>query len=209
MAKDVLQEVKERMADMIATKQAELDEIQKRQAEARTQIEAADLAMRAATEIMDADAYGAAQVKKYKAQTALEMYSRRYSQIEMREFISEEESDKVLDSLLAYEDDLAEAFKAGVAEPLKALDKLYTAYYTAVRDTERTMSAWQQDIHANYSTRGCMQRTDETGAITDRNETPVPVRRTPFYGCAEASQLGDYLKKAKAADLYGGNDAEA
>ena len=52
MAKTVLQEVKERMQEMQDSKAAQLATIQQKQDEARSQIEAAALAMKQATEEM-------------------------------------------------------------------------------------------------------------------------------------------------------------
>lgn len=199
MAKQtVLQEVKDRMAGMIAEKTAQLDKIRQLQQEARTQIEAAGLAMKKATEQMDVDAYEAAKTAKRKAQTALDMYAGRYKQIEAQEYISEADSDKVVDSLLEYEDRLTEDFKAALVEPLKALAELLENYSEAVKDTEQALVDWQQNIHANYNTRGRAIYTDEfTGERTYRSPSPVPVHVMGYNGCSESHQLREYLKKAK------------
>lgn len=197
MAKQtVLDEVKNRMKEMQDSKAAQLETIRQKQEEARTQIEAAGLAMKQATEEMDVDSYEAAKNQKHKAQTALDMYNGRYNQIKQQEYISEADSDKVVDSLLAYEGTLAEDFKAAVAEHLKALAGLLKDYRDAVADTENTLTSWQQDIHANYSTRGGTQYYDEfTGKYTDRSKTPVPVHRMAYTGCDEAARLSTYLDK--------------
>ena len=122
MAKQtVLQEVKDRMKELQDSKAAQLAEISQKQDEARSKIEAAALAMKQATEEMNVDRYEEAKHAKSKAQTALDMYNGRYNQIKQQEYISEADSDKVVDSLLAYEGTLAEDFKAAVAEHLKAL----------------------------------------------------------------------------------------
>lgn len=201
---DTLREVKTRMKEMQEAKAAQLETINQKQAEARAQIEAAALGMRQATEEMNVEDYEKAKAAKRRAQSALDMYTERYRQIKQLEYVSEEESDKVIDGLLAYEEKLADDFRRAVAEPLKALAALHAAYIAAVADTESTLTAWQRDIHANYSTRGLTRRTDPlTGEVTDRSETPVLVHRLPFKGCGEAAVMGEYLEKA--APLY---DAE-
>lgn len=196
MAKQTkLQETKERMQQMQEKKAGELNAIYERKAEAQTQKEAAELALKDATERMDLEAYEEAKQALRKAQAAIDMYGGRYDQISKQEYISEAESDKVIDSLLAYEDELAAGFKAAVAEPLKKLDELQKAYVDAVEDVEQTIRAWTSNIHANYRNNGT---TYADG--TNRSPQPVPVRRLPYTGCSEAHQLKDYLDKA--AGLY-------
>lgn len=193
MAKQtVVEEVKARMQEMQDKKAAELQAIHEKQTEAQTQKEAAELALKEATERMDLDAYEEAKAAKRKAQTAIDMYSGKYAQISKQEYISEEDSDKVIDSLLAYEDELAAGFKAAVAEPLKKLDELQKAYADAVEDVEQTIRAWTSNIHANYRNNGT---TYADG--TNRSPQPVPVRRLPYTGCSEAHQLKEYLDKAE------------
>lgn len=198
MAKQItLQEVKARMKEMQETKAAELATIQKKQEEARAQIEAAGLAIKSATERTDLEAYEEAKAQKRKAQTALDMYDGRYDQIRKQEYISEAESDKVIDSLLAYEMQLEVEFKEAVGERLRELSKILEDYRTEVQATEDTISAWCRNIHANYNTRGMSTRIDKvTGQLTDRSEKPIPVHVMPYNGCGEAAQLGDYLKQA-------------
>lgn len=197
MAKqDVLQEVKNRMKEMQDNKATELNAIYQKKAEAQTQKEAADLALKEATESMDLDAYEEAKQAKRKAQTAIDMYSGRYNQIKQQEYISEAESDKVIDSLLVYEEQAAETFKKDLAEQLKQINKIYADYKNTVRETEETIDAWQRDIHANYNSRGASSWVDpETGETTGRSSTPIPVHRLPYTGCTEAAQLGEYLGK--------------
>lgn len=199
MAKqNVLEAAKDHMRELQELKTTDLETIEKKKQEARTQLEAAALAMRRATEVLDMDAYAEAEAGKRKAQTALAMYSARYEQIEQQEYISESESDKTIDALLEYEEELAADFKAAIAAPLQKLDKILADYLAAVKDAEDVITAWQRDVHANYSTRGASTRIDPfTGERTDRSETPVLVHRFIYDGCKEAGQLRDYLKKAE------------
>lgn len=197
MAKQtVLDEVKNRMKEMQDSKAAQLETIRQKQTEARSQIEAAALAMKQATEDMNVDSYEEAKNRKRKAQTALDMYNGRYEQIKQQEYISEADSDKVVDSLLAYENQLAADFKAAAAVHLKKLAELLKDYKAAVQDTENTLTSWQRDIHANYNTRGGTTFYDEfTGQHTHRSPQPVPVHRMAYTGCDEAARLSTYLDK--------------
>lgn len=190
------QEVQARIKELQEKKAQDLLAIQLKLDEARTQLEAADREVKEATEDMNLEAYEVAKEKQRKAQTAIDMFTGRYQQIKAKEYISETESDKVVDSLLAYEGQLEEDFKKAIAVHIKQLAKLHEDYVTAVRDTEKTLSTWQLDIHANYRTRGGGTRTDPfTGERTERMEKPTPVHMLPYQGCVEAARLGDYLKK--------------
>ena len=189
--KTIVQEIKERMREMQDTKKADLESIQQKKAEAQERREMADLSLKDATEHMDLDSYEAAKQAKRKAQTAIDMYNERYKQISQQEYISEKESDKVIESLLAYEEELTENFKEAIAEPLKKLGQMRYEYKTAIAETEATINEWVTNIHANYRSRGTTY--SETG--TDRSQVPVPVHRTPFVECAESAQLGNYLER--------------
>ena len=117
--------------------------------------------------------------------------------IQKQEYISEAESDAVIDSLLAYEKELEEGFKTAAADPLKQLAKIHAGYLDAVKDTESVIDAWQRDIHANYNTRGGASFFDEfTGQHINRSPAPIPVHRMPYTGCSEAAERGTYLEKA-------------
>ncbi len=203
MAKQtVLEEVNARMEELLEKKTADLNKIADMQIDARTKIEAAGLAMKHATEVMDVDAYAEAKQNKGKAQIALDMYTGRYNQIKAQEIISERESDKVIKSLLAYEDTLAADFKAAAGEHLKALVKILEGYKEAVQDTELTLSRWQRDIHANYISETTTYYDEVTGTHTNRSKNPVPVHAMAYTGCKEATQLEDYLKKAGMKPYY-------
>ena len=195
--KNKAQEVQQRIKEMTEKKQTELAQINDKRSEAQVKKEAAELAIKQATEIMDLEAFEAAKQEKHKAQTAIDMYDGRYKQISQQEYISEAESDRVIDGLLDYEAQLEQDFIADLKEPLNKLRSILAAYFDAVRETEITIRTWETTIHANYSTRGAASRVDpNTGERTDRMEQPVPVHSLPFSGCAEAHILEIYLDKA-------------
>lgn len=189
----ILQEVKERMQKMQNEKQAQLDEIAKKQEEARTSLEDAKKRVNAATEAMDLNAYEEAKKDETKARTALDMYGARFAQIRAQEYISEEESDKVLKSLLEYEDKIAEEFKEVFKEHLEELKEIYTEYRAEVDEVERTLRAWQQSIHANYR-----HPTTTYADGTNRSPVPVSLRMHAYVGCNEAQRLIEFLRKEES-----------
>ncbi len=195
MAKhNTLQEVKNQMKEMLDKRSSEFNEIMQKQAEAKGRFEASEKAQKAASEIMDLDAYEAATAAMNKANAAIEMYSKRYDQLTKLEYISEAESDSVIDSLLDYEKKLSEDFRKAISKPIDALSEILREYRSAIRDVEETLTAWQRDIHHNYRSFSRTQIIDKTtGRWTDRMNTPIPVHMLPYEGCSEAYKLGEYL----------------
>lgn len=188
----VLQEVKDRMKKLQEDKQAQLDEIAAKQNEARASLEDAKKRVTAATEAMDLNAYEEAKKDELKARSALEMYGARFAQIRAQEYISEEESDKVLKSLLDYENEMAAAFKEEFNERITELKEFYTEYHNEVIEVEHTLKVWQQSIHANYR-----HPTTRYADGTNRSPVPVPLRITPYDGCTEAQKLIKFINELK------------
>lgn len=189
-----LENVKIIMAELQSKKAAELETIQQKQDELRPQIEEAEQEMAQATTVMNVDCYEDAKARLQKLNSALELYRGRYDQIKRQEYITEEESDKVIESLLEYEKTLAADFKAAVVAPLRQLSETLAAYQDKVADTERTLTRWQREIHAYYRSSSSSRIDKATGKRTNRMEHPVPVHVMPYSGCAEAHRLGEYLR---------------
>ena len=200
--KTQLEIAKAKMRELLDNKASQLREIQTKICDAKTKAEEADAAISTATEKMDLNGYEEAVAAKRKAKTALDMFSSRYKQLQGQQIISEEDSDKVIDSLLEYEDQIAERYKADIAGPLKTLNELTKAYRAEVADTEETIRAWSRDVRPNYSTRGTMSRIDpETGERTDRSDHPVAVHQIPYLGCDESTVLEGLLKNNTLVQL--------
>ena len=202
--RNALNEVKAKMKQLRDEKQRQLDEIRQKKAEAHLARESAQIAANAATERLDPEAYEKAVQDERRAQTALEMYEKRYAQLLKQKMIDEAESDAVIDSLLEYENRLADDFRKAAADPLDRLAAILDTYRAAVKDTEATLTEWQQSIHPNFRTFGGTMYTDETtGERTDRSKEPRPVHARPFEGCTEAVRLENYLNRSgfHAGDL--------
>ena len=186
--KNTIKEVKEKMSDMIKTKEQELFELNIKLKELRAELKGAEEESRHATAEMNLEAYEEAEANKKKAALAISMYEGKLKQLSNQEYISEEESDKIIDSILDYEEEITKQFEADIAEPLNTLLELAIAYQSTIEDAENTIIKWTGRIHANYSTRGLTSRIDpRTGQYTDRSEIPVPVHPTPYAGSPAAS----------------------
>ena len=188
MKQTTLSQVKERMENLKARKAADLDVIQNKQNENKIQIEGARRAMRDASEKMDPEAYMDAKALLAKYETSSEMYAARHEQILKQEYISEADSDKVIDSLLEYEDTLASEFEASIAKPLDDLKRLLTKYQQDVAAVEEAIVDWTQNVHRNYRSQVSTYRNG-----SKRSETPVPVRNIPFQGSMASRTINDFL----------------
>lgn len=187
--------VKKRISEMKAARAAELEKIEAKRKESQELIKAAEKDMQKAAELTDGETFNAAYKAKEKAITALEMYTLRRDQIARAEYISEEESDSVIDSLLEYEKTLDNEFLTAAAAQIRELSKLYEYYADQISETEKTLREWQQDIHANYRTRGVTTWKDpETGERTDRSNKPVLIRIHPYKGCKESAKIREFLE---------------
>ncbi len=120
------------------------------------------------------------------------MYSARYKRLLIKEFISEEESDKVIASLLEYEEELSFDYARSVKELLKKLIKLHEQYTENIKKSEETISKWTHNIHANYIQKNTI-RTLPDGTKTHRLETPVPVHIMPYAGSDLSMAIEKFL----------------
>lgn len=142
---------------------------------------------------MDIDAYEEAHRRKVKADNVVSMYERKLQQIHKQEYISEAESDTIIDSLLSYEVDLDADFSVKVSDMLVDLNNLYANYINNISVTEHCIEEWTAEIHPNYSTRG---RTTYAETGTDRSPVPVPVRAGGRYKGNDLSRrVYDFLQQ--------------
>lgn len=186
---NAVEEARKKIADLQAKRAADLEEIATRKAEALEQIEKAKADMIAATEQMDVDAYEEARAAKKKGLVAMDMLSARLTQIEQQELVTEEESDKVIEAILDYENELEREFLTAIRKPLKELMEIRNDYGKEVRSAEYVLTLWQRDIHANFRRPGAVFK--ETG--TDRSPYPIPVHRNPYMGCEQSERLRTFL----------------
>jgi len=191
---EILKEIRDRMTAIKSKRAAELSMVMAKREEAREAAERAERDLTSAMEELNEDKYGRASQAQQKARAAQEMYTRAYDQLAARKLITEAESDAVIDSILAVEDDLAKGFLEAIAEPMRRLDTLYKEYRSAVKEAESLLTKWQSDIHPNFRSSGSQYR-DAEGNLTNRGPHPIPVHRMEYKGCDEALRLGSFLNK--------------
>ena len=185
MEKNVVKATQARIQELKDKKAAELEHIDNEMKLAIREIEAANKEMQAAMEVTDSEAYGKAKKKQLEARDRREMYSGRYKQLKDCEYLTEIESDRVIDELLNYEEELSTAYEGQVAEILRNLRSIHDKYVKDRTETENTINIWTREIHANYRSFGLTSYLDETtGLRTNRSPRPIPVnhKKSPIVG---------------------------
>lgn len=200
--KNIMQEVQAKIDAIQEKKRQEVFEVELKMVALNTENEKLLDEKIKAMSNMNMDAYKEIEHKIDENRLALKMYSEKLEQVKKQEYITEQESDAVIDSLLDYEKILEKDFVADIKAPIIELRKILNDYFGAVRETEQTIRTWETQIHANYSTRGATFWTDkETGKTTDRSNKPVLVHSIPYDGCGTAISLNEYLNKAPFKNL--------
>ena len=187
---DVIKETREKIDQLVKARGDSIIEAAVRVEEARADVVKAEKAMEAAMMNMDAPAYEKARTQREKAESRLEMYLKRQEQLDTLEYISEAESDAVIDSLLAYEKELEAAFSEKIAGPIAELREIYEEHSAKVKEAEDLIREWTASVHLNYRLPGVKYADGSR-----RSPAPVPVRLSPYFGGREAQLLAGYLEK--------------
>ena len=183
-------EITKRIEAMQEKKQNELDQVSAKQRKAEEDLRAIRQTIKKAAGALDIDAYEAAKKDLNKTMLTVEMCKDKSTELQRQEYISEAESDAVIDELLGYEEKLEKEFLEAIAEPLHELRDLLKDYKASVREAENVIIRWCSEIRTNYrSTNSIYTRK------TKKSDHAVPVRFVPFEGCSEAVRLDKYLSK--------------
>lgn len=187
--KNKTKEVKDRINEMLEKRNEDLKIIEEKEAEARAELHSINEKLKKAADNFDADTYKTASTEKREVDLTLEMLRDKRNIIQSQAYITEKESDAVIDSLLKYEDDLAAEFEKSIAEPMQKLTEIYKKYGAEILETESTITLWTNKIHAYYKT-----------TAGQRSEKPQLVHRLPYTGYARAERLRSFLIKEKYFD---------
>ena len=192
--KNTAAEVRKRIEEMLEEQTRQMDVIQERieaerkaEAEARTTIEQA-------VADLDFDRNHEAKRALDNAIERRELLSKRAELYRSRKLVTEAESDRVIDSLLQYEKDLAAEYVAGLSKILSQLEEMTSNYAANVDEAERAILSWTQNIFPNY-------RSDSSryqGGTTNRAPYPVAVHTTAYLGCDESIITKEFVKKLRS-----------
>lgn len=189
--KTTVESIRERIAELKSGREKELAEIQLKRDEESQNLAAAKKAMEDATDATDLQAYERAKAEKNRAESALEMYSAKYSKVQKLDFITEEESDKVIDSLRASDAEITRAFLTDLYAALNGVEALIKKYERDKEDVRNTTSTWTREIHANYYS------PTSTFAATGTHRSPTPIPVNVGTLCAECQISREYIERIR------------
>lgn len=189
--KTTVESVTERIRELKSGREKELAEIQMKRDEESQNLAAARKAMEDATDATDLQSYERAKAEKLRAESALEMYSAKYSKVEKLDVITEEESDKVIDSLRAADVEIERKFKTDLCAALDGIEILIQNFERDKSKVKIATDTWTREIHANYYSPSTTFR--ETG--THRSPTPIPVK--VGNSCAECNISKEYIRRIR------------
>lgn len=187
--KNMAKEILDRIDTMLADRTAEIEAIKAKLAESEADVNKLKKQQRDAMERTDAAAYRKAKDAVAEAEAVREMYLERLDQIQTKEYITEEDSDAVINGLLAFEDDLADEYEKAIKVPIERLQKLHDEYIETVEQTEDALRRWTNEIHSYHHVEGTVFSDG-----TDRSAAPVPVHRMPYTGCDVSARVGRFLQ---------------
>jgi hypothetical protein len=193
---NVAAEIREQIRALTGKRLAEIAEIKSKRAEAYQQKETAENDLKVATKETNLEAYETAKLASRKAQIAIDMYTARLNQLNLQDFVTEEESTETINKLLEYEKELDDSFKKAIVPHLKALHELQEEYQRNIDNTEFVLKEWTNSIRKNY-----ISSTATYPDGTNRSPVPVPVHQIQYTGCNESARLRSYLKTEKERGL--------
>ena len=183
------EEINNRINEMLAKRKADLNKADEKEEEARARLALVEEEIKKAADEMNAEAYEEAITKKHKINITLEMLRDKHKQIKNQEYITEAESDAVIDGLLKYEDELAAEFEKDIAPLMHQLTDLYKEYAERIYKTENVITTWTNKIHTYYKTSG-----------GTRSDIPQAVHFLAYTGSDRAERLRAFLIKEKYFD---------
>lgn len=190
MGKNLIEEINRKMDEMLQQNRAELQTINDQISSAQSEIAEYQTTMDNAQNELDAEGYLKAKDAIRILKTKIEMLEKRKTQHNEKELVTEEESDQVINSILEYENQLAEEYEKDIKSPLNQLRQRTEKYRAGVLYAETTMNRWTSNIHANYQS-----PTATYADGTHRSSVPVPVRSVHYYGSPVSVRVSDFLEK--------------
>lgn len=184
-----LETVRERMKTIQGLKASEMEKLQHELNEASEDKAHQKKILDDAVRTTDFEEYHKAKNSLAKLNTKIEMLEARKRQLQKKEsHISEMESDKVIDSLLEYENELSEQLAKSISGQLAELQRINNNYRENIREIEEVIREWTSTVHSNYLDRHNYRR---------RLDTPREVHTVAYYG----SPLSAHLNKLLSGEL--------
>lgn len=204
MSDNTIEQVSRKIRQITEVRQKDLEGLAALGGEAREELNKATEELEAAARDMDEKRYQEAEKKREAAALRLSMCDAKYKQVRDQKYVTEAESDEVINSILEFEQQIADEFTAKSKLLLGDLREMLADYLQKVNEAEGVLQRWTSQIHANYSTRGMTSFIDPvTGERTDRSASPVPVRPNKYTGCEQAQVISNFLGSKRLRHVLG------
>lgn len=193
-----LEKVQDRIRGLINERELKLEAVSQKRAALAESAQALEEKLQQAAREMNTKAYAAAKAEREECNTEFEMLEELERQIRKSELVTEAESEQVIASLLAYEQQLEEEYRKAVVEHLQALDALSDQHRLAAADAETTLNTWTSEIRANYIN---TRTTYQNG--THRSPVPVPIHPRGYFGGRLVSAIDKFLTDKNLLEAAG------
>lgn len=187
MEKNVADIVLKRMETLLANRDLEIKKLEDLRAAAEAEKKNCQKLVEDAKDKMDLCAFQEARKKTQDIQDRIELYSARIGKIKNARMVSEEESDSIIDSLTAYEDDMAAEYELEAGKIIEKLRVMTDGYLGRVNETEKAIKQWTTLIHPNF------RSSTTTVNGSNRMDAPVPVHPIAYRGCGAAISASKFV----------------
>ena len=149
-SKNILTETKKRLEQIREQKRRETSFVDDKLAKIRNEQAKLKKEQAKASDEMNLDSYSELSEKLNTITTAINMYEEKRASLNSVTDVSQDESDKTIDGLIAYQYDLARQFLSAIAEPMEQIEKAITDYDTDLVNLRNTIASWQAETRLDY-----------------------------------------------------------
>ena len=149
-SKNVLTETKKKLDQIRAKKKRETSIVDDKLSKLRDEQGKLQKDQDQASDDMNLELYSEISEKLNIISTAVSMYEKKKASLSSITDITADESDKTIDALIDYQNDLACQFLSSLADPMAKIEKILADYDTDLADLRDTITVWQAEVDHPY-----------------------------------------------------------
>lgn len=183
MKKSILTETKSRLEQITEKKAHELSITDSKLATLRAEMGELEKKQEQAAEDMNLSLYEELSDNIKSHLTAINMFTAKKKSLEKTTNIQPDESDRTIDGLLVYGQELSERFYDDISKPMAILEKIVNDYDADLNELRETISAWQKEIGLPYrgGTTPLVTRCGECILISELTRRMQELRRVKTH----------------------------